>query len=246
MNLAAATGLPFMAASIFMNAQIESLPGHGEAMDRMYRFQRHIYDASRRYYLLGRDELLDRLAPPPGGSILEIGCGTGRNLIGAAQRYGDAKLFGIDISQEMLKTALGTMGRMGLEKRVRVACADAISFDPMASLGQHRFDRVYFSYTLSMVPEWQAALRHAFSLLSKEGELHIVDFGQCEDLPRCFRTLLFHWLGLFHVSPRADLRNELARLAKANGASSHFEAPYRGYAWLVKIKLQAGPQSVAP
>ena len=39
-----------------MNAQIESLVGHGEAMDRMYRFQRHIYDVSRRYYLLGRDE----------------------------------------------------------------------------------------------------------------------------------------------------------------------------------------------
>ncbi len=141
-----------------MNARIESLPGHGEAMDRMYRFQRHFYDASRRYYLLGRDQLLDRLAPPPGGSILEIGCGTGRNLIGAAQRYGDAKLFGIDISQEMLKTALGSMSRMGFEKRVRVACADATSFDPMASLGQRRFDRIYFSYTLSMVPEWQMAL----------------------------------------------------------------------------------------
>jgi S-adenosylmethionine-diacylgycerolhomoserine-N-methlytransferase len=229
-----------------MNAQIESLPGHGEAMDRMYRFQRHFYDASRRYYLLGRDQLLDRLAPPVGGSILEIGCGTGRNLIGAARRYKDAKLFGIDISQEMLKTALGTMGRVGLEKRVRVACADATSFDPLLSLGQRQFDRIYFSYTLSMVPEWQAALRHAFSLLSRDGELHIVDFGQCEGLPRGFRTLLFRWLGLFHVSPRADLRQEITRLAKANGASIHFKAPYRGYAWLAKIKPQAGLQSMAP
>lgn len=75
-------------------------------MARMYRIQRHFYDASRRYYLLGRDQLLDRLAPPPGGSILEIGCGTGRNLIGVAQRHGDAKLFGIDISQEMRRQRL--------------------------------------------------------------------------------------------------------------------------------------------
>ena len=229
-----------------MNARIESLPGHGEAMDQMYRFQRHIYDASRRYYLLGRDQLLDRLAPPPSGSILEIGCGTGRNLIGAAQRYGDAKLFGIDISQEMLKTALGAMGRLGLGKRVCVACADATSFDSIATLGQRRFDRIYFSYTLSMIPEWQAALRHAFSLLSKNGELHIVDFGQCEALPRSFRNILFRWLDLFHVSPRGDLRNELARLAKTDGASIHFEAPYGGYAWLAKIKPQAGPQSAVP
>lgn len=224
-----------------MNARIESLPGHGEAMDRMYRFQRHFYDASRRYYLLGRDQLLDRLAPSPGGSILEIGCGTGRNLIGAAQRYGDAKLFGIDISQEMLKTALGAMRRMGFERRVRVACADATSFDPKASLGQRQFDRIYFSYTLSMVPEWQMALRHAFSLLSANGELHIVDFGQCEGLPRGFRALLFRWLELFHVSPRAALKNELAKIP---GVSVHFEAPYRGYAWLATIRRQpAAPQS---
>ena len=224
-----------------MNARIESLPGHGEAMDRMYRFQRHFYDASRRYYLLGRDQLLDRLAPPPGGSILEIGCGTGRNLMGAAQRYGDAKLFGIDISQEMLKTALGSMSRMGFENRVRVACADATLFDPLASLGERQFDRIYFSYTLSMVPEWQVALRHAFSLLSADGELHIVDFGQCEELPRSFRTLLFRWLDLFHVSPRAGLKTELAKI---HGASVDFEAPYRGYAWLTTIRRRpAAPQS---
>jgi S-adenosylmethionine-diacylgycerolhomoserine-N-methlytransferase len=229
-----------------MNAQIESLSGHGEAMDRMYRFQRHIYDASRRYYLLGRDRLLDQLAPPPGGSILEIGCGTGRNLIGAARRYPDARLFGVDISQEMLQTALSTVSSMKLERRVTIACADATSFGPLLSLGRRQFDRIYFSYTLSMVPEWQAALRHAFSLLSEDGELHIVDFGQCEALPRGFRNMLFRWLELFHVLPRADLRNELARLAKASGATIHFDAPYRGYAWLAKVKRKAAPQSVAP
>jgi S-adenosylmethionine-diacylgycerolhomoserine-N-methlytransferase len=233
-----------MADFMSMNARIESLPGHGEAMDRMYRFQRHFYDASRRYYLLGRDQLLDRLAPSPGGSILEIGCGTGRNLIGAAQRYGDAKLFGIDISQEMLKSALGNMSRMGFDKRVRVACADATSFDAVASLGQHQFDRIYFSYTLSMVPEWQSALRHAYSLLAPGGELHIVDFGQCEGLPRSFRALLFRWLEMFHVSPRAGLKNELTKI---HGSTVHFEAPYRGYAWLATLQQrQAVPQSRAP
>ncbi|MGB8316234.1 MAG: class I SAM-dependent methyltransferase [Aestuariivirga sp.] len=228
-----------------MNVRTESLPGHGDAMDRMYRFQRHFYDASRRYYLLGRDRLLDRLAPPPGGSILEIGCGTGRNLIGAGQRYTHADLFGIDISQEMLKTALGNMSRVGLDRRVRVACADATAFDPMATLGRAQFDRVYFSYTLSMMPEWKTALRHAFSLLSRDGELHIVDFGQSEALPRVFRAVLFRWLHLFHVSPRAELRKEVIRLAAAHGASSHFEAPFRGYAWLAAIKPQEELQATA-
>jgi len=56
-------------------------------MDAIYRYQRYIYDASRKYYLLGRDRLIGELAPPPGGSVLEIACGTGRNLVKAARRY---------------------------------------------------------------------------------------------------------------------------------------------------------------
>ena len=41
------------------------------AMDRMYRRQRHIYDLTRKFYLLGRDELIAGLKPPPGGAVLE-------------------------------------------------------------------------------------------------------------------------------------------------------------------------------
>ena len=54
-------------------------------MDHMYRRQRHIYDASRKFYLLGRDEAINRLRPARGGKALEIGCGTGRNLVKLAQ-----------------------------------------------------------------------------------------------------------------------------------------------------------------
>ena len=32
-------------------------------MNRMYRRQRHIYNATRRYYLLGRDQMIARLQP---------------------------------------------------------------------------------------------------------------------------------------------------------------------------------------
>ncbi len=64
--------------------------GQRGAMDRMYRFQRHIYDATRRFYLLGRERLIAELDVPPGGSVLEIGCGTGRNLILVARRYPNA------------------------------------------------------------------------------------------------------------------------------------------------------------
>ena len=42
-------------------------------MDAIYRSQRHFYDLTRKYYLLGRDALIEGLAPPPGGSAWQVG-----------------------------------------------------------------------------------------------------------------------------------------------------------------------------
>ena len=73
-------------------------------MDGIYRYQRFIYDATRRYYLLGRDRLIERpWRCPTAAACLEIGCGTARNLIKAARRYPAARLYGLDVSEAMLR-----------------------------------------------------------------------------------------------------------------------------------------------
>ncbi len=205
--------------------------GHGQAMDRMYRHQRHFYDASRRFYLLGRDTLIRRLDPPPGGHVLEIGCGTGRNLVAAARRYPLTRFHGCDISGEMLKTAAGAVQRAGLGGRVALALGDAACFDPRFAFSRNRFDRVYFSYTLSMIPAWRQAIAQGLNLLAPGGQLHIVDFGQCERLPKPARAALFTWLGWFGVTPCAGLRDELRRQAAARDFSFTFTPLHRGYAW---------------
>lgn len=203
--------------------------GQKQSMDRMYRGQRHIYDATRAYYLLGRDQMIDRLQVPEGGSVLEIGCGTGRNLLRVAERYPGCKLFGIDISDEMLKTACAATKRQG-SSGVRLAQADATTFDAKKALGLSQFDRVYFSYTLSMIPEWRKALQHAATLLAPGGELQVVDFGSCDGLPRLFKKSLYGWLRAFHVTPREDLVAVGREVAQAYGTTTEAVRSHRGYA----------------
>ena len=198
-------------------------------MDRIYHRQRHVYDLSRKYYLLGRDRLIDDLAPPPGGRVLEIGCGTARNLIAVAQRHPATPLFGIDLSLAMLDTARRRVERERLGARVRLAHADATRFDPALLFGVPGFSRIFFSYTLSMIPEWEKALAQSVVWLQPGGELHLVDFGGQERLPRWFRGSLRRWLSLFHVIPRDALEAAVARLP-GDIEVRCFERPHLGYA----------------
>ncbi|MGB3387472.1 MAG: class I SAM-dependent methyltransferase, partial [Pseudaminobacter sp.] len=191
---------------------------HGGLMDRVYRHQRHVYDATRRYYLLGRDSMIAGLKPPTSGSVLEIGCGTGRNLVKAARLYPQAMFHGIDISQKMLATAGKSVAAAGLQGRIRLARADASRFDPVRVFHREAFDRIFVSYAVSMIPGWQAVMREAVAHLAPGGELHIVDFGDLRELPGWFKSALYTWLGWYHVTPRNDLFEVSADIAGSLGA----------------------------
>jgi S-adenosylmethionine-diacylgycerolhomoserine-N-methlytransferase len=167
--------------------------------------------------------------------VLEIGCGTGRNLIAAARAHPDARFFGIDISSEMLATARANVRRAGLSERIALGRGDAASFDPEALFGRVQFDRVFFSYSLSMIPAWREALTHAAAMIAPaEGRLLVVDFGQQERLPRWFRAGLFAWLARFHVTPRAELPAAIERIARS-GNAARIEPLYRGYATFAEL-----------
>lgn len=206
-------------------------------MDRIYRHQRHVYDLTRRWYLLGRDRLVEALNPPPGGAVLELGCGTARNLIAAARAWPDARFYGLDVSAEMLATAARNIRRAGLEHHILLGKGDATAFDARHLFGCERFERVFFSYSLSMIPPWREALEHAFAVTAPGGELHVVDFGQLERLPAWFRRLLYAWLERFEVHPRADLAGQMKELARAFGGSFRAQSLYRGYATSTEVTL---------
>ncbi len=218
-----------------MNQALVTKSDHGALMNQIYRRQRFIYNATRKYYLLGRDRLLKDLAVPAGGTVLEIGCGTGRNLIALAKLHPNAQLYGIDISSEMLDTARANAIRAGVGHRIAFSLGDATRLDPRASFGHGQFDRVFFSYSLSMIPDWAGALHQAIHVLRPAGQAHVVDFGTGDGLPGWFRRLLGVWLGLFHVTPRSGLDQVLDTISSHKGLKVECRPAYRGYAVLARI-----------
>ncbi len=185
-----------------------------DLMNRIYRHQRHVYDFTRKYFLLGRDRVIAEMAAHDGARVLEIGCGTGRNLIVAARKYPGARCFGIDVSTEMLSSATRAISRAGLEARIHVAHADATQFDPGPLFGVDQFDRIFISYSLSMIPQWQSVVSTAMSHLAPKGELRIIDFGgqerfrgHSEDARRGLRR-------------HAGVRSPLSRIRAIRGAAA--------------------------
>ncbi len=81
-----------------------------------------------------------------------------------------------------------------------------------------------------MIPEWKETLQHCCTLLAPGGELHVVDFGQQERLPRWFGALLRRWLARFHVSPRASLFAAGEELARQYGLTIETLNFHRDYA----------------
>ncbi len=216
---------------------------HAVLMDRVYRHTRHIYDPTRKYFLFGRDRVLAELDAEPGHGVLEIGCGTGRNLMKAAALYPDARFFGVDISSAMLELAGRKRDRMAsLRARVRFGEGDACSFDPNALFGVGSFDRIFFSYSLSMIPDWQGALGHGLTLLKPGGRLSVVDFGDQSGLPGWFKAALLRFLSVYHVTPRTALPDVAKALAAQQGTDFKVETKriLKGYAQLITIAATPG------
>ncbi len=198
--------------------------GHAALMDEVYRGQRHIYDFTRKYYLFGRDTLIAGLAARSGMRVLEVACGTGRNLAKIGKAWPGLRVYGLDISSEMLKSARAALGA-----EARLAEGDACSFDPQTLLGEAAFERIVLSYSLSMIPDWQAALDHAAAQLAPDGSLHVVDFGDLSGLPSLFQRILRAWLAKFHVEPRTALPAAAARIAAARGLTLRSRRGPLGY-----------------
>jgi S-adenosylmethionine-diacylgycerolhomoserine-N-methlytransferase len=216
---------------------------HAETLDRIYRYQRHIYDATRRFSLLGRDRLLDSMTISREDKILEIGCGTGRNLILLAQQHPNASFFGIDASGQMLATATRQIAVRGLAPRIALVIGLAERLDPKTMFGAPlEFDKIFFSYSLSMMPRWQEAVDAAFTHLKLTGTLHVLDFWDQESWPDPLKRIFARWLALFHVRFEPEVISTLSRHFTSRGQSLSLASIASRYAFLASpVPLSSCP-----
>ena len=207
-----------------------------ENMDRMYRHQRYFYDLTRKYYLFGRDRLIAQMNVQTGENVLEVGCGTGRNLIILAQKNPAANFFGLDASGEMLKTAQAKIDAENLKNiTLETALADTFSYRETFDLAEP-FDTIFFSYSISMIPVWRESIQNALANLKSGRSFYIVDFYDQKDLPRWFQKVLRGWLKKFHVQFWGDLMPYLEDLEKQGVGKLKITSVAKRYAFIAEFQ----------
>lgn len=213
------------------------MTAHFEKMDRNYRYQRLVYDSTRKYFLLGRDKLLQKMHFPDHAHLLEVGCGTGRNLRLLAKTYPQVSLYGLDASELMLNTAARKSQSLLNKKRLvfKKGLAEDINYSQMFGL-ERPFDAIFFSYSLSMISHWQTALDQAWVNLQPGGSLYIVDFFDQHDLPSWFSKTLNQFLSYFHVKFDPEFINYFRNLESSEQAILNLQSLYGGYSFIASLK----------
>ena len=187
-------------------------------LQQYYRVHAKMYDLTRWTFLFGRNKILTevRNIRTP-ARILEIGCGTGKNLMQMARLFPHAELTGIDLADAML--AVSRKKFAGMPQRVTLISKP---YDqPLAP--DNPFDLILCSYSLSMMnPGWEHVIDCAARDLAPGGLMAAVDFY---DSP--FRAYK-QWMALNHVRLDAHL---LPKLTQSFQSVTQAVRPAYGGVW---------------
>lgn len=139
-------------------------------VENYYRYHARIYDATRWSFLFGRQGILEELPDlPTAPRILEVGCGTGKNIQLLEYLFPDARIYGIDLSKAMLKKARKKVDPQQVRLINRPYGTEDLELEP--------FDLILFSYSLSMVgDEIDQILQRVYEDLKPKGLIAVLDF----------------------------------------------------------------------
>jgi len=131
------------------------------------------------FHIGGREataDLAERLAPSPGTSLLDIGCGLGGAARFFARRY-NCQVTGVDITPEFVEVATMLTRRVNLAERVdhRVASALDLPFE------DGRFDAATLLHVGMNIPDKEALCAEVRRVLKPGGAFAIYDIMRTGD-----------------------------------------------------------------
>ncbi len=159
---------------VLYHLALKPVKGHDHAarMESFYAGQAEAYDDFRRRLLQGREELWQQIDAPQGGIWVDMGGGTGGNVEFLGDRVARlGKFYVVDLATSLLKVAAERAQARGWHN-VQAVEADATKFCPAEGAA----DVVSFSYSLTMIPDWFAAIDNALRILKPGGRIAVVDF----------------------------------------------------------------------
>lgn len=177
---------------------------NAESLRGYYRWHAKFYDLTRWAFLFGRRGLIAELAEGTARvesprRILEVGCGTGNNLVALAEAFPKAEITGLDLSADMLDRARAKTAPYA----DRVTLLHRPYDGPVADEGG-KFDLVVISYALSMInPGYDAVVALCREDLREGGIIAVVDFHETR------WTWFRKWMGVNHVRMEGQILEQL-------------------------------------
>src|SRR4051794_28463338 len=156
-----------------------------ERLIETYRKKAKHYDiTSRLYPVPGYPQRAQRLRAVqalglrPGGSVIDIACGTGLNFPVIEEVIGpDGRIVGVDLTDAMLAHAQDRMETNGWSN-ISLRQADAAGFDFPTEV-----DAILSPYALSQVPACAAVIAHGAAALSGGGRWVVLDLKLPDNTP---------------------------------------------------------------
>jgi ubiquinone/menaquinone biosynthesis C-methylase UbiE len=184
-----------------------------------------------------RQRALAMLAAHSGERLLEIGPGTGHNLVELARAVGArGQVYGIDLSAAMLARARSLTARSGLEARVTLTCGDATHLPYSDST----MDGVLMTFTLELfdTPEIPVVLSECRRVLRPDGRIVVAGLTKEADAGAVLRAL--EWTHL-HLPQIFDCRPIYVRQALTDAGFTIAEVAM-AHAW-VPVEVVLGTVS---
>ena len=151
---------------------------------------------------LWRARLLDEVAPSPGETIIDLGCGTGSFAVSLARRAPDARIIGLDPDGDILKRAAAKADAAGRTVRF----VQGYARDVAELLGEGVADKVVSSLVFHQLPmeEKRSGLSSSWRALRSGGTLHIADYGRQTGAMRALFRIVQTLDGYENTQPNAD------------------------------------------